>query len=70
MISETGHIKLIDFGLAKLIGLQGRTQTPCGTAEYLAPEIVHQVPYGFEVDIWSFGILMCEMIGGFTPFHD
>lgn len=41
MISESGHIKLIDFGLAKLIGENGRTQTPCGTAAYLAPEIVH-----------------------------
>jgi len=36
----------------------------------LAPEVVNNIPYGLEVDIWSFGILMCEMIGGFTPFHD
>jgi len=47
MITATGHIKLIDFGLSKLIGQEGWTSTPCGTAEYLAPEIVHKIPYGF-----------------------
>jgi serine/threonine protein kinase len=70
MISEQGHIKLIDFGFSKVIGEKGRAQTPCGTADYMAPEIIHKLPYSLEVDIWTYGILLCEMIGGFTPFHD
>jgi len=68
MITSSGHIKIIDFGLSKLIGESGRASTPCGTAAYLAPEIINKVPYDFSVDIWSYGILMIEMIGGFTPF--
>ena len=70
MISQRGHIKLIDFGFSKLIGTTGWTSTPCGTADYLAPEVVHKMPYGLEVDLWTYGVLLCEMIGGFTPFHD
>ena len=70
MISRKGHIKLIDFGFSKVIGENGRASTPCGTADYMAPEIIHKLPYGLEVDIWTYGILLCEMIGGFTPFHD
>lgn len=70
MISGDGHIKLIDFGLSKVIGQGGRTFTACGTADYLAPEVINNVGYGFGVDIWAFGIILCEMVGGFTPFHD
>jgi serine/threonine protein kinase len=38
MLDENGHIKIIDFGLAKKLDRNGRTFTLCGTPEYLAPE--------------------------------
>lgn len=41
-----------------------------GTAEYLAPEIVNKSGHSYEVDIWTLGILIYEMINGFTPFRD
>ena len=70
LLDQHGHIKLIDFGFAlKLKDLKKeRTRTNCGTAAYAAPEILMGTSYGYKADIWSFGILMCELIGGFTPF--
>eukprot|EP01097_Dermamoeba_algensis_P012097 TRINITY_DN975_c0_g1_i2.p1 TRINITY_DN975_c0_g1~~TRINITY_DN975_c0_g1_i2.p1 ORF type:complete len:234 (+),score=39.33 TRINITY_DN975_c0_g1_i2:908-1609(+) len=71
LITEDGHICLTDFGIAKE-GLQSesdRTETFCGTPEYLAPEILECVGYGKGVDWWSFGTLMFEMLVGLPPFY-
>ena len=67
MIGADGYIKFIDFGFSKR--LKDRTFTPCGTAAYLAPEILAKVGYSYPVDVWALGILICEMVGG-SPFYD
>lgn len=68
MISEDGHIELIDFGFAKVLSQKSkfRTITNCGTMGYTAPEILMNSSqgYSFEVDIWSYGILLCELFQG------
>ena len=70
LLDKTGHIKLTDFGLSKDLMDNGKTSTFCGTSEYLAPEVVMQMPYSYPIDIWALGILCYEMILGATPFYD
>lgn len=68
LIDSKGHIKLTDFGFSKKI--IGRTWTLCGTAEYLAPELIQSKGHSKPVDWWAFGILIFEMLAGYPPFYD
>lgn len=72
LIDKDGHIKLIDFGFSKsLANLQAdRAFTNCGTPGYCAPEVMLDAGYTYKADIWSIGIMICEMMGGFTPFQN
>lgn len=72
LIDKDGHIKLIDFGFAKCLKdiKKDRAYTHCGTPGYCAPEVMMAtVGHTYKADMWSIGILICEMIGGFTPFQ-
>ena len=62
-----GYAKLCDFGLSKVVHDE-RTWSLCGTAEFLAPEIVRRAGYGKAVDMWAVGILLYELLTGTTPF--
>jgi serine/threonine protein kinase len=68
LLDAKGHIKLSDFGFAKVV--PERTWTLCGTPEYLAPEIIANRGHGKSVDWWALGILIYEMIAGHPPFYD
>lgn len=64
MLDSKGHTKLVDFGFAKQLSKNGKALTNCGTPDYVAPEVVKNIGAGFEADIWSFGVLICEVISG------
>lgn len=68
LIGSTGHIKLTDFGLAKKLLPGERTFSLCGTPQCMAPEVITKSGHSYEVDWWSFGILLHEMITGHSPF--
>ena len=72
MIDGTGHIKLIDFGFTKKLSKKNdyRTRTNCGTMGYTAPEVITGQGYSFSADIWSFGIMISELLAGSLPFDD
>jgi serine/threonine protein kinase len=66
------QVKLIDFGLAKAVGADGKVskQEFCGTPRYLAPEIINQTGYSYKVDIWSLGVVCFALLFGYLPFDD
>jgi len=69
LVDKDGYPKVVDFGFAKIIK-NTKTYTLCGTPEYLAPEIVLGRGHDKSVDYWAFGILLYEMIAGYSPFSD
>lgn len=69
LVDRDGYPKLVDFGFAKVIK-NSKSYTLCGTPEYLAPEIVLGRGHDKAVDLWALGILIFEMIAGYSPFSD
>jgi len=83
LIDAKGHIKLSDFGLAKIsekifenrldlnsntIYHHNKNYSCVGTAYYVAPEVLNKKGYGPEIDWWSAGIIFYEMLVGYAPF--
>ena len=67
------ELKIGDFGLiAKLTNNKERRKTICGTPCYMAPEIYEpdEKGYSFEVDIWSIGVIIFNLLTGQLPFYD
>eukprot|EP00898_Chlorokybus_atmophyticus_P005548 jgi/Chlat1/5995/Chrsp4S06191 len=70
LISDTGHVKVVDMGFAKKIDDNTRCYTFCGTPDYLCPEVLQNTGHGKPVDFWAFGVLLFEMLAGYAPFTD
>ena len=84
LIDKNGHIKLSDFGLAKVSDnihknfinnkfnnnkLTHQKNYSCvGTAYYVAPEVLNKTGYGKDIDWWSVGVIFFEMLIGYAPF--
>ncbi|GMH44278.1 hypothetical protein BSKO_12212 [Bryopsis sp. KO-2023] len=67
---DISHIKIVDFGLAK--HTIGTAKTVCGTPQFVAPEVIKHSSkeHGKPVDMWSAGVVLFMLLGGYPPFYD
>ena len=71
LLDGEGHIKLVDFGLAKE-GVHEPAEganSLCGTPEYLSPEVLNRQGHGTAVDWWNLGMVTYEMLTGLNATH-
>jgi serum/glucocorticoid-regulated kinase 2 len=69
LLGDDGYIVISDFGLSKIMSDPDQmSSTFCGTAAYLAPEVIIGKGYNKAVDWWALGILLFEMTHGYPPF--
>lgn len=62
-------IKIADFGFAKVLAPLQIAETICGSPLYMAPEILNSKKYTDTADLWSFGVILYQMLVGDTPFQ-
>jgi serine/threonine protein kinase len=69
LIDGSGHIRLADFGFAKVYDDDGVMRTSLGSPAYVSPEIIQNRGYTSAADIWSAGVLLFAMVTGYLPFQ-
>lgn len=68
LLNENGRIYLADYGWSNFKNDGDIRKTFCGTPEYIAPEMLKKEGHDHRIDIWSVGVLMFELLAGYSPF--
>ena len=68
--SDKGQIKIMDFGLSKILGKKEKAMDGFGTLTFVSPEVLIRKPYNKEIDIWSIGVILYLLLSGDLPFDD
>lgn len=66
--NDDSDIKIADFGFAKRVTKPKSLTTQCGTPGYVASEILEGKPYDTQADMWSIGVIVYILLGGYPPF--
>jgi serine/threonine protein kinase len=69
LVKSNGYLYLIDYGLSKRLYKDQSTGSFCGTADYMAPEILNEGSYNKSVDLWAIGIMLYELLFGMNPYN-
>ena len=68
LLNENGRVLLADYGWSNFKKDEDVRKTFCGTPEYIAPEMLRKEAHDHRIDIWSVGVLMFELLAGYSPF--
>ncbi len=64
-----GNVKIIDFGLSKILGKYETAEESYGSLCFKCPELIRQIPYDFKIDSWNLGITIYYLIYKELPFE-
>jgi len=68
--TEDAPVKVMDFGLSKIMGPQEKVADGYGSLSFVAPEVLIRQPYNRQIDMWSLGVILYYMLSGTLPFDD
>ncbi|KAM6414305.1 mitogen-activated protein kinase kinase kinase 13 [Rhynochetos jubatus] len=70
LVTHTDAVKISDFGTSKELSDKSTKMSFAGTVAWMAPEVIRNEPVSEKVDIWSFGVVLWELLTGEIPYKD
>ncbi|XP_072300321.1 mitogen-activated protein kinase kinase kinase 13 isoform X2 [Eucyclogobius newberryi] len=70
LVTQSDNIKISDFGTSKELSDKSTKMSFAGTVAWMAPEVIRNEPVSEKVDIWSFGVVLWELLTGEMPYKD
>ncbi|KAF3446845.1 hypothetical protein FNV43_RR12025 [Rhamnella rubrinervis] len=70
LMDENGVVKVSDFGVARVQDQSGVMTAETGTYRWMAPEVIEHKPYDYKADVFSFGVVLWELLTGKLPYED